>query len=155
MCLPLIPSIQFLLVFHSFDMQAHLELEALGFSFFSFSSYMSSPTCFKLLQLVPHCPLKLWSGNRPYAAGWWLRWDGTVGSFNSVPRRKAWSSSSLGPQLPRKLSPWAALGRRVFSFLSGLRVTPPKVDSKQRSTVSPSFAVAVRVEPPDAASFQT
>ena len=64
-----------------------------------------------------------------------------------VPGRKAWSSSSLGPQLPRKLSPWAALGRRFFSFLSGLRVTPPKVDSKQRSTVSPSVAAVVRVEP--------
>ena len=65
-----------------FDMQAHLGLEALGF-FFSFSSCVSSPTSFKLLQLVPHCPLKLWSGNRPYAAGWWLRWDGMVGSLGS------------------------------------------------------------------------
>lgn len=133
-----------------FDMQAHLELEALGF-FFSFSSFVSSPTCFKLLRLVPHCPLELWSGNRLYAAGWWLRWEGTVGSLNSVPGRKAWSSSLLGRQLP---SPWAALGCRFFSFLSGLRVTPPKVDSKQWSAVSPSFSV-VRVEAPDVASFQT
>ena len=60
---------------------------------------------------------------------------GMVGCLNSVPGRKAWSSGLLSRQLP---SPWAALGHRFFSFLSGLRVTPPKVDSKQRST---SFSV--------------
>ena len=79
--------------------------------------------------MVPLGTLNLWLVQKQALYCWLVvgDGDGMVGHLNLVPGRKALSSSSLGPQLPRKLSPRLCLATVFVSFLSGLGVTYPKL----------------------------
>lgn len=107
--------------------------------FFSFSSVFN-PTGLKVLWLVPLGPLNLWLVQKQASHGWLVvgDGDGTVGHLNLVPGRKALSSSSLGPRLPRKLSPQVALGHSFRQLPFWIRGDLPKAESQQQSASRPS-----------------